>query len=132
MSTANFPIRLKEFRSAFARLEEILRVPKGTVGRDDAIIQRFEFNFELAWKTTKAALEIEGVVATTPRAVLQKAFAAGWVDDEKIWLQMIEDRNLMSHTYKEQDAIAVAARVPGYVFAIGQLIKELSTLEGRS
>lgn len=128
MSGANFSIRLKEFRSAFARLNEMLSVPKDAIGRDDALIQRFEFNYELAWKTLKAALEIEGVVVTSPRAAFQKAYAAGWIDDERAWLGMLNDRNLMSHTYKEQDAIAVAGRIPNYISVIGQLIDKLNLL----
>ena len=40
----------------------------------DAAIQRFEFTFELVWKTLQLYLEHEGLESSGPRAVLKRAF----------------------------------------------------------
>ena len=64
-------------------------------------MQRFEYTLELAWKTVKDYLEQSGVVlsAVTPRQVIKDAFAARILDDGQTWIDMIDHRNLLSHTY---------------------------------
>jgi nucleotidyltransferase substrate binding protein (TIGR01987 family) len=69
----------------------------------DATIQRFEFVVELCWKTLKRCLLIEGIEAYTPKEVLKQAFQSHWLDSEKIWLEMLDDRNLMSHIYSHSN-----------------------------
>jgi nucleotidyltransferase substrate binding protein (TIGR01987 family) len=67
-------------------------------------IQRFEFVLELAWKTLKDYLEHEGrtIQPTTPRSVIKEAFAAGFLPDGQVCIDMIDHRNLLSHTYNSQ------------------------------
>ncbi|MFO1257720.1 MAG: HI0074 family nucleotidyltransferase substrate-binding subunit [Gammaproteobacteria bacterium] len=68
----------------------------------DATIQRFEFTIELYWKLLKRLLEEKGVIVQYPRDVLREAYAGRLIDDEAIWLNMLKDRNLSSHTYNEE------------------------------
>ncbi len=65
------------------------------------IVQRFEYTFELAWKTIKDYLEFGGLTLdqVTPREAIKQAFAAKVVDDGQTWLDMLAHRNLISHTY---------------------------------
>jgi nucleotidyltransferase substrate binding protein (TIGR01987 family) len=67
----------------------------------EGVIQRFEYTFELAWKTMKDFLEESGVIITpvTPRQVVKEAFAAKVVADGQVWIDMLDHRNLLSHTY---------------------------------
>lgn len=106
---------LEQFGKALQRLEEALQ---RSADNDslviDATIQRFEFTFELCWKTLKKKLNEEGIDAATPRNVLQKAYAAGWLENEQIWLNMLRDQNLTSHTYREEQALDIFARIPSY------------------
>jgi len=57
--------------------------------------------FELAWKTIKDYLEAEGVIfaTLTPRQVLKDAVATGLLTDGQVWIEMLDHRNLLSHTY---------------------------------
>ena len=66
-----------------------------------AAIQRFEYCFELAWKTTKDYMEANGFVfaLVMPRQVLKDAFAAKVIADGQVWIAMLDHRNLLSHTY---------------------------------
>ncbi|WP_448568477.1 nucleotidyltransferase substrate binding protein [Thermus sp.] len=48
-----------------ARLASALAQPKDEFVRDSAI-QRFEFTFELSWKTLKTYLELQGLRSTRP------------------------------------------------------------------
>jgi nucleotidyltransferase substrate binding protein (TIGR01987 family) len=67
----------------------------------EGVIQRFEFSFELAWKTLKDFMEQDGFVfaTITPRQVLKDAFAAKILSDGQVWIDMLDHRNLLSHTY---------------------------------
>jgi len=58
--------------------------------------------------------ESEGHVAASPKGALQKAYALQLIDDEKLWLAMMQDRNLTSHTYRELLANEIYHRVKTY------------------
>ena len=100
-------IRLKweDYHHAFARLEAALE--KDADSDDmylDATIQRFEFCFELAWKLIKAVLEYEGSEVNSPLSTIREAWKQGLIADAEAWLDMMEKRNLSSHTYEENVA----------------------------
>ncbi len=67
----------------------------------EGVAQRFEYSFELAWKTMRDYLEEEGVsiIPVTARQVIKEAFAARLIDDGQVWIDMLDHRNLLSHTY---------------------------------
>ena len=101
-------IRWKQRFDNFDRAFTLLRTALQSCALDDfsdleqeGIIQRFEYSFELAWKTMKDYLENSGVALSpvTPRAVIKEAFAAKMIDDGDGWIAMMLDRNQLSHTY---------------------------------
>lgn len=98
---ADTPRSLEQLESALQKLAEALAVPRDAPLAIDGTIQRFEFTIELYWKVLKRLLEAEGIQAATPREALRRAFQAGWIDDEEAWLEMLQNRNLTSHTYNE-------------------------------
>ena len=98
---ADTPRSLEQLESALQKLAEALAVPRDAPLAVDGTIQRFEFTIELYWKVLKRLLEAEGIQAATPREALRRAFQAGWIDDEEAWLEMLQNRNLASHTYNE-------------------------------
>ena len=67
----------------------------------DGTVRRFEFALELAWETLKDYLEHEGKVIqpVTPRSVIKEAFAAQILSDGQVRIDMLDHRNLLSHTY---------------------------------
>ena len=74
----------------------------------DATIQRFEFTYELSWKLMKSYLEYTGnLEGSNPRAAIQESFKEGIITEGEIWLQMLQDRNLTSHTYDEGTAMKI-------------------------
>ncbi|MBF0153107.1 MAG: nucleotidyltransferase substrate binding protein [Magnetococcales bacterium] len=126
LDNANARDSLRELGYALDRLQEALSRDVRTDSMVlDATIQRFEFCVELTWKTLKKLLEAEGENAKTPKQALQKAYAAEWIHDEKLWISMLLDRNLTSHTYKESLARDIHARIPGYCQAMRQLYATL-------
>ena len=93
-----------------------------------ALIQAFEFSFELSWKTLKDYLKHEGVLeATTPRQVIKQAFHFQLIENGQIWIDMLENRNLLSHAYSEESALqAHQLIVNTYADEIKQLCTFLS------
>ena len=118
-----------QMERAVARLAEALAQPKTSFMRDSAI-QRFEFTFELLWKTLKTYLEEkEGLECRTPRQTLQAAFQAGLMEDDPLWMDTIRLRNLTSHTYNENVAEEIYKALPlvlaAYQNLLGRLKKSL-------
>ncbi len=98
---------------AIQRLEEVLRLPnlQTTDHLQGAAIHYFEFCIELYWKVLKKFLAFEKVETTTPRDVLAKAYQFGLIDDEKVWLEMLDDRNITSHLYRQKEAKRVFEKI---------------------
>lgn len=66
------------------------------------IIDKFVIQFELGWKVLKELLRYEGrgeANSGSPREILKTAFEVYDFIDEEIWLDMLADRNSMSHMY---------------------------------
>jgi nucleotidyltransferase substrate binding protein (TIGR01987 family) len=95
--------RFQNFSRAFLLLREALENELADLNQleKEGCIQRFEYTFELAWKVLKDKMEFDGLVLDqiSPKAIVRQAFASKYLDNADIWLKMIGDRNLMSHTY---------------------------------
>lgn len=113
---------------ALDRFGEILERDLSDDGLRDGAIQRFEFCYELFWKSVKAQFQALGRdVGSAPNPVLSAAYLAGWFDDEARFRQMGEDRNLTSHTYKEELAEAVASRLAEHYAAMRKAYDQRDT-----
>jgi nucleotidyltransferase substrate binding protein (TIGR01987 family) len=103
----NLDIRWKQRFQNFDRSVVLLREPlaggvdKLSLLEKEGVVQRFEVALELAWKTLKDYLEHQGVEISpvTPRSVIKAAFSAKIIHDGQVWIDMIDHRNLLSHTY---------------------------------
>ena len=122
----------KDLKSAFSRFDEVMNLPAGKAGMPrteivrDSAIQRFEFTFELLWKTMKAILEEKGAKDLYfPRDVLKEAFRAKLIDEDERWLDMLDSRNQTSDMYKESMAEKVYQSLPPYVDMIRGFVKNL-------
>lgn len=100
-------IKYDAFTNALDRLNEAIEVGKKENNSIlcDATIQRFEFVIELAWKLMKEYLESENLVGfNTPKMVVKEIYKIGLINNGETWLDMLNDRNLTSHTYDEETA----------------------------
>lgn len=98
-----FQERLSEYKNAVDRLEEALKEPESEIVVD-GVLHRFEFTFELAWKTMKDALEYIGLVDKTgsPRENIQLGFRHGLIEDGEKWIEIMLSRNSLAHLYDEK------------------------------
>ncbi len=112
-----FELARDQFGKALQRLHEVLELDETPVVRD-ALIQRFEFTYELAWKSMFYWLRDQGEdVPEVVRQVLQAAFRTGLIGDPKLWEQTKDSRNQTSHTYNELKAVEVAGFVRAHALA---------------
>lgn len=105
---------LERVNQALSTLDEVLAMPYTVIVRD-ASIQRFEYTFEIAWKLFKKVAKVDGIEVTSPRQALRAAYQMGLITDIDIWFEMLEDRNMTSHTYDQYIANKVyesAKRLP--------------------
>lgn len=125
--------RFENFERAFLLLKTALEEKPLTAFSQlekEGLIQRFEYSYELAWKTLKDYLEYNGIMLEqiTPRYVVKKALAAKIITDGQAWIDMIEHRNLLSHTYSqagfEQALTAISSRYVQVMEALFLFLKE--------
>lgn len=86
-----------------------------------ALIKAFEMTFELSWKTIKDYLNYNGIEASLPREVIKQGFSHGIIADGQCWIDMLQDRNLMAHTYDEVRALQAITHIcQRYIIGIQQ------------
>ena len=122
MGTRTIQDTFQSLAQALQRLKETLTSP--LIDKDlnyrDAAIQRFEFTLEAFWKALKRYLSYEKVDVNTPREVMQKAYQFSWIDDESVWLDMLDDRNKSSHVYSEDEAQRIFQNIRNTYYPVMQ------------
>ncbi|MCL2690422.1 MAG: nucleotidyltransferase substrate binding protein [Chitinispirillia bacterium] len=97
--------RFENFENAYNVLVRMMERDKLTPDDEAvemALIQSFEFTYELAWNTMKDYLEHEGFDNLAgSKQVIRTAFQAGLIEDAEGWLNAVQKRNIASHTYDE-------------------------------
>lgn len=92
-----------DFEKVLRNLKQATEVAKDDLAIDGTI-KRFELCYELAWKLIKAYLEDMGIICKNPRDCFKQAYINELIDDETVWMEMIDDRNLLVHTYTFEES----------------------------
>ena len=108
--------RYANFHKACQRL---LEVTEGDVPIDnlseleqEGLVQRFEYTFELAWKTLQDLLNYKGYeFMSGPNGTLKMAFEDGLITQHEGWSRMAKSRNTLSHVYDEEEARAITSMI---------------------
>lgn len=114
--TIRWQQRFENFERSYHLLERTVAIAKPSEAERGGLIQFFETSFELAWKTLKDYLESEGIDTKTPRDTLKQAFQIGLVADGNMWIRMLDDRNMMSHTYDDGESQKVGQLIRNHYF----------------
>ena len=99
--------RIREYQKALTLLSEAVALKDDPIVRD-ALIKRFEFTYELAWKAVRLWLEYRNIDVHYAKDAFREALQQGWIEDGNGWTQLQKMRNLTSHTYDEATAREVA------------------------
>lgn len=114
---------VEDLSAALAQLREALAEPARLDLIKAGCIQYFEFSFELGWKACKVVSEEQGLPdCLSPKACLRQAFTQGWIEDEAIWLEMLDARNRMAHTYDARKALEIYESLPRFHAALQKLL----------
>jgi nucleotidyltransferase substrate binding protein (TIGR01987 family) len=115
---------VKDFAAALEQYAAALQTPPESDLIRAGCIQYFEFTFELSWKSIKLIAEQAGL---EPGGSPKSCLAQGWIDDETVWLEMLEARSRMSHTYHARDALQVYEQLRGFLPPMRVLLASLRT-----
>lgn len=125
MSEVN--LQLESFKKAVEKLKFALQYDPMKIDIAlDAAIQRFEFSFEMAWKSIKLIAKTIGHECKSPRGCFKLAYKMGWIKSEEQWLKLLEARNLTTHTYNIETAMEVYATIKENISAFDDLWKKLA------
>lgn len=125
--------KIEQLEKAFENLKIIIDAyekEKDRIIKDglrDSIIQRFEFVTELSWKLMKKYLDENLVLEVySPRSVIKESYKQDLIENGELWLDILEDRNLTSHTYDENTANRIKDNIVNkYVLEFEKFIKRI-------
>lgn len=100
----------KDFEKAFLNLKEALKIAKTDLDIDGTI-KRFELCYELSWKLIKEYLADKGIIVKNPRDTFKEAVKNELIQEEEKWIEMIEDRNFLVHTYSSEESRTVFDKI---------------------
>ncbi len=96
--------RFDNLEKAFRNLSNAVTKKELSDLESAGLIKTYEFTFELSWKTIGDYLNEKKVEVKFPRDIVKEAFKFGILSDGDVWIDMLDKRNLMSHTYDKEDA----------------------------
>ena len=106
------------FQNAIKRLQDAKKVcleyPENTVMRD-GLIHRFELAFDLSWAASKEYLIDEGFLCVmhSPKQILRTAYECRMIDDEDVWLDMLDARSRTSQVYDDHITDTITEKITG-------------------
>jgi nucleotidyltransferase substrate binding protein (TIGR01987 family) len=107
--------RFQNYQKALATLKnavELAAIRKLTDLEKQGMIKGFEFTFEMVWNVMKDYLEEQGITGIIgSKGAVRYAFNNGLIEDGQVWLDMIESRNISSHSYDEATANGLVSAI---------------------
>ncbi len=98
----------------------------------DGVIQRFEFTYELCWKSLKRFLVIFGAdipPSMTMKDIYRVGFERDLIRDAELWFGYMKYRNLSSHTYDSETAEEVYSHIADFLVDANYLLNRLKAIE---
>jgi len=126
-------VDLSSFRKALDSLDRGLSRAECAPGDEelrDGAIQRFEYSYELAWKSLKRVLEAisaspEEIDGLSFRDMVRLGAEKGLIDEPAAWFGFREERNISSHTYDEAKAAEVYRTALAFAPEARELLRRL-------
>lgn len=122
---------LHNFQKAFEKFAKVVDGKDEFYGQGfgdiylDLVVKRFEFTYEMSWKAVKRYLDYIGIGCTEPRMCFKEALTQKAITREDIWIDMIEQRNLSSHIYDEDEIKEILGKIVDYRNAFQGLLLSL-------
>ncbi|SDA30787.1 nucleotidyltransferase substrate binding protein, HI0074 family [Ruminococcus sp. YE71] len=100
--------------------------PPYTIVEQTGIVGLFEICFEQSWKLMKELLELHGrheASSGSPRQIIKIAFQSGMITDEDAWLELLEVRNLLAHTYSDEQTLDSIRKIKADFVSVFEKLK---------
>lgn len=91
------------------------------------LVGLYEITFEQSWKMMKELLEAHGYeegATGSPKIILKTAYQAGMIKDEKVWLQALQERNNVTHSYNHKIALEIVNKAKSEFYDMFCALKE--------
>ncbi|MCS7232205.1 MAG: nucleotidyltransferase substrate binding protein [Elusimicrobiota bacterium] len=126
--------RLDNYEKALAQLRKAVSIYKQQEINEleqQGLIKAFEYTFELSWNLMRDYLMFQGISGISgSRDTIKNAFKFEIIEDDKVWLEMIEARNLTTHTYDEELAKEITKKiVDKYYSFLEKLLKKFEEIK---
>ena len=121
----NEPVKLIDLNSALDRLKEGINEAANDLDRD-GVIQRFEFTFELVWKTIQEYAKYKGLEVVSPRDSFRIASDLEIIENPEVWFDFLKDRNESTHLYDAEQAKLIFSHMPSFIIQVEKLISNIS------
>ena len=97
--------RFSNYQKALKQLQKFVEKPFLSELEEQGLIKAFEYTYELAWTSLKDFLEFQGFEGLIgSRDTLREAFRQDLLSDGEVWMDMLQSRNMTSHSYNEETA----------------------------
>ena len=130
----------KGYEKKLISLKQALKTYENSMMIDDTIygdieqdtiksgqVQKFEVCVELFWKTMKKFLyEIHGIEAISPKIVMKQLYRIEYTNEKKYetLIEMINDRNRLSHIYNENQFNEIYCRLTEYLYLMKRIVSK--------
>ncbi|MBU1171820.1 MAG: nucleotidyltransferase substrate binding protein [Proteobacteria bacterium] len=132
--TQDYEKRLISLKQALNTFEKSMHIDDSAFSdiEQDTIksgqIQKFVVCVELFWKMAKKFLyEIHGLEAISPKMVMKELYRAKYTNEMnyEVLIEMINDRNRLSHVYNEEQFNEIYCRLNEYLDLMNTLLKKI-------
>ena len=126
---------MKKYENFCSSLKNMKEIYNYTEPYDNVVLTGlvglYEICFEQSWKMMKEILEMHGFeegATGSPKIILKTAYKAGMIKDETLWLQGLQARNNVTHSYNQKIALGIVrdAKEKFYEMFV-ELQKEIET-----
>ena len=129
-----FGNKLSNLEKSVSQFEDSLKIKLDKLNpvEQDAVmngqIQKFEICIELCWKTIQSFLEEEhGIETVSPKTSIKEYYGINLIDDKEyeLLIQMVEDRNKLSHIYNEMFFNEIHSHLSSYLTTFKIILNSL-------
>ena len=116
------------FCKSLANLQEGAKLEEPySIVEQAGIAALFEICFEQSWKLMKELLEdhgrFQGKIGS-PRVIIKVAHQCSMISDCDGWLELLETRNILSHTYSDEQALKAIRDIKASYLSLFQALKQ--------
>ena len=120
---------VEALKRAVLSLGDALLPPPANKRERDGAIQRFEYTFELSWKTLKKYFEVNNnLQEDNVKNLFREAGKQGLIENVENWFSYQKARNSTSHNYNDSSAEYVFEKASEFYADVQKLLNKLESL----